>query len=94
MKLTSKEFKLFGYTENRNEWIIMETFYILNYSLYYTYHYESGDTPFKDFFAAKDEQDRLMKKEQKERINRELKIIWSTVIVLLTVVFGALYKYL
>lgn len=97
MRLTKKKYKVVQLTENKEEYILEEVFWILGIDLwgtYYSYDGMAGRVPFNDYSAAREKMRELIKKEKKNRIDRELKIIWITTFILLVVVFSVGYKYL
>lgn len=79
MKLTEKTYSVRQLTENRDEYIVEEVFYVLGIALWHSYHCVEGDIPFESYFAAKQIKKQLEKKEEKNAIDREIALIFFTV---------------
>ena len=78
MKITQKKFSVMQLTENREEYVVLEMFYILGFSFSYCFHY-NGDKVFKSVFLAIKAKDRLKQAENKKQIKRDLTIILTLI---------------
>ena len=78
MKITNKKFSVMQLTENREEYIVLEMFYILGFSFSYCFHY-NGDKAFKSVFLAIKAKDRLEQAENKKQIKRDLAIVLTLI---------------
>ena len=78
MKITQKKFSVMQLTENREEYVVLEMFYILGMSLYYRYHFNDNKA-FKSVFLAIKAKDRLKQAENKKQIKRDLAIVLTLI---------------
>ena len=82
MKLTDKKFSVMQLTENREEYIVLEMFYILGFNFSYCFHY-NGDKVFKSVFLAIKAKDGLIAQEKKKQIKRDLIILIVVICILI-----------
>ncbi len=73
MKITDKKFSVMQLTENREEYVVLEMFYILGFSFSYCFH--SFETPFKLLSSAILRKEELEKQEKENQIKRDITII-------------------
>lgn len=60
-------------TENREEYVVLEMFYILGFSFSYCFH--SFETPFKLLSSANIYKEELEKQEKENQIKRDITIV-------------------
>lgn len=65
-------------TENREEYVVLEMFYILGFNLSYVFHYNDNKA-FKSVFLAIKAKDRMEQKEKKKQIKRDLAIVLTLI---------------
>lgn len=82
MKITSKKFSVMQLTENREEYVVLEMFYILGFNLSYMFH--SFETPFKLLSSANIYKEELEKQEKENQIKRDITISLSLLTLILT----------
>ena len=73
MKITQKKFSVMQLTENREEYVVLEMFYILGFSFSYCFH--SFETPFKLLSSANIYKEELEKQEKENQIKRDITIV-------------------
>ena len=66
MKITDKKFSVMQLIENREEYVVLEMFYILGFSFSYCFH--SFETPFNLLSSA------ILRKEELEKQEKENQI--------------------
>ena len=85
MKITEKKFSVMQLTENREEYVVLEMFYILGFSFSYCFH--SFETPFNLLSSA------ILRKEvleahEKEKTGILIDIVkYGTIILVLLILF-------
>ena len=84
MKLTQKKFSVMQLTENREEYVVLEMFYILGFSLSYMFH--SFETPFNLLSSAILRKEVLEAHEKENQIKRDITIIGVS-LSLITLIF-------
>ena len=84
MKLTSKKFSVMQLTENREEYVVLEIFYLLGFSFSYMFH--SFETPFSLLSSAILRKEELEKQEKENQIKRDITIVGVS-LSLLTLIF-------
>ena len=62
MKITDKKFSVMQLTENREEYVVLEMFYILGFSFSYCFH--SFETPFNLLSSA------ILRKEELKKTGK------------------------
>ena len=77
MKITQKKFSVMQLTENREEYVVLEMFYILGFSFSYCFH--SFETPFKLLSSAILRKEVLEKHEKENQIKRDLAIVLTLI---------------
>jgi len=82
MKITEKKFKVMQLTDNRQDYVVLEMFYILGFNFSYVFHYNDNKA-FKSVFLAIKAKDRLRQLENRLQVKRNLIII--TLIILLCI---------
>ena len=82
MKITEKKFKVMQLTDNRQDYVVLEMFYILGFNFSYVFHYNNNKA-FKSVFLAIKAKDRLRQLENRLQVKRDLIII--TLIILLCI---------
>lgn len=82
MKITEKKFKVMQLTDNRQDYVVLEMFYILGFNFSYVFHYNNNKA-FKSVFLAIKAKDRLRQLENRLQVKRNLIII--TLIILLCI---------
>ena len=80
-KITEKRFSVMQLTENREEYVVLEMFYILGFMFSYVLHYNENKV-FKSVFLAIKEKDRLKQEENRNQIKRDLIIVLTLVGIL------------
>lgn len=65
-------------TENREEYVVLEMFYILGFNMSYVFHYNDNKA-FKSVFLAIKVKDRMEQKEKKKQIKRDLAIVLTLI---------------
>lgn len=84
-----KSFEIFQLYENiSNEFVVVETFYILGISIWYTYHGvdgKKGDLPFTMLSSAEKVKKELEIKESKDKLQRNNILYWGLFILFLIV---------
>jgi len=84
-----KEYEILKITENKEEYLIQETYWICNISVWHKYiGLIGGEVPFNDYFLAREKMKELEKIENKTVLNREILFVWSFVFILLAVLGG------
>ena len=73
MKITDKKFSVMQLTENREEYVVLEMFYILGFSFSYSSH--SFETPFSLLSSAILRKEVLEKHEKENQIKRDITIV-------------------
>lgn len=71
------------------EFVVEEFIYLFGICIWHKHHSEDG-VPYDSYFAAKKAKERL----EKRLINKEIKYIWTVVLVLLSVLFYFAQKHL
>ena len=82
MKITDKKFSVMQLTENREEYVVLEMFYILGFSFSYCFH--SFETPFKLLSSAISRKEELEKQEKENQFKRDITISLSLITLILT----------
>ena len=82
MKITDKKFSVMQLTENREEYVVLEMFYILGFSFSYCFH--SFETPFKLLSSANIYKEELEKQEKENQFKRDITISLSLLTLILT----------
>ena len=80
MKITDKKFSVMQLTENREEYVVLEMFYILGFSFSYCFH--SFATPFILISSAILRKEELEKQEKENQIKRDITIIGVSLSIL------------
>lgn len=80
MKITDKKFSVMQLTENREEYVVLEMFYILGFSFSYCFH--SFATPFNLLSSAILRKEELEKQEKENQIKRDITIIGVSLSIL------------
>lgn len=83
MKLTQKKFSVMQLTENREEYVVLEMFYILGFSFSYCFH--SFETPFNLLSSAILRKEVLEKQEKENQIKRDITISFSLLLTLIII---------
>ena len=83
MKITQKKFSVMQLTENREEYVVLEMFYILGFSFSYCFH--SFSTPFKLISSAILRKEELEKQEKENQIKRDITISFSLLLTLIII---------
>lgn len=83
MKITSKKFSVMQLTENREEYVVLEMFYILGFSFSYCFH--SFETPFSLLSSAILRKEELEKQEKENQIKRDITISLSLLLTLILI---------
>ena len=73
MKITQKKFSVMQLTENREEYVVLEMFYILGFSFSYCFH--SFETPFNLLSSAILRKEESEKQEKENQIKRDITIV-------------------
>ena len=84
MKITQKKFSVMQLTENREEYVVLEMFYILGFSFSYCFH--NFETPFNLLSSAILRKEELEKQEKENQIKRDITIVGVS-LSLLTLIF-------
>ena len=84
MKITQKKFSVMQLTENREEYVVLEMFYILGFSFSYCFH--SFETPFSLLSSANIHKEVLEAHEKENQIKRDITIVGVS-LSLLTLIF-------
>ena len=82
MKITQKKFSVMQLTENREEYVVLEMFYILGFNFSYCFH--SFETPFKLLSSAILRKEVLETQEKENQIKRDLIILIVVICILIT----------
>ena len=82
MKITQKKFSVMQLTENREEYVVLEMFYILGFSFSYCFH--SFETPFKLLSSANIYKEELEKQEKENQFKRDITISLSLLTLIIT----------
>ena len=83
MKITEKKFSVMQLTENREEYVVLEIFYLLGFSFSYMFH--SFETPFKLISSAILRKEELEKQEKENQIKRDITISFSLLLTLIII---------
>ena len=83
MKITDKKFSVMQLTENREEYVVLEMFYILGFSFSYCFH--SFETPFNLLSSAILRKEVLEKQEKENQIKRDITISFSLLLTLIII---------
>lgn len=73
MKLTDKKISVMQLTENREEYVVLEMFYILGFNFSHCFH--SFETPFSLLSSAILRKEELEKQEKENQIKRDITIV-------------------
>jgi len=89
MKITQKKFSVMQLTENREEYVVLEMFYILGFNFSYMFHY-NDNKPFKSVFLAIKAKDGLKQEEKRKQVKRDLTIVLTLIGILCILITTAL----
>ena len=84
MKLTEKQFSVMQLTENREEYVVLEMFYILGFSFSYCFH--SFETPFNLLSSANIHKEVLETQEKENQIKRDITIVGVSLSILTLII--------
>lgn len=87
MKITEKKFKVMQLTDNRQDYVVLEMFYILGFNFSYVFHYNDNKA-FKSVFSAIKAKDRLVAQEKKKQVKRNLTLITLTIILCVSTIMA------
>ena len=82
MKITQKKFIILQLTDNKEEYVVVETFYILGFSWSYMFHYFDFKNAFHLLALANIRKKELETEEKTNQIKRDSLIMITLILIL------------